>query len=94
MDWSTLGILTAIACILAASVAGGLITTWSVHRRAYRLELRVGDLEERLLTVNKRNAANARWEKPDKLLAEAEALKNSAGRRTVPDDPPWFREGI
>lgn len=94
MDWSILGLLSAIACILAASVAGGLLTSWSVHRRAYRLELRVGDLEERVLTMTKRSAAAVRWEKPDKLLAEAEALKNAAGRRTVPDDPPWFREGI
>ena len=94
MEWTTLGVLIAIACILAASVTGGLLTSWSVHRRAYRLELRVGDLEERLLVVNKRNAAAARWEKPDKLALEAEALKSMAGRRTVPDDPPWFREGI
>ncbi len=94
MEWSNLAILSAIACILAASFAGGLLTVWSVSRRAYRLELRVGDLEDRLLTVNKRNAAAARWEKPDKLMAEAEALKNLGSRRTVPDDPPWFREGI
>ena len=94
MDWSVLGILSAIACILAASVSGGMLTAWSVHRRAYRLELRVGDLEERQITMNKRTAAAARWEKPDKLALEAEALKNLAARRTVPDDPPWFREGI
>jgi hypothetical protein len=94
MEWSQIALLSVIACILAASVAGGLVTTWSLHRRAYRLELRVTDLEERHLTMTKRQAAAVRWEKPDKLLAEAEALKNAAGRRTVPDDPPWFREGI
>ncbi len=93
MDWSNLAILTALACIVAASVAGGLATTWSLHRRAYRLELRVGDLEERHLVMTKRQAAAVRWEKPDKLALEAEALSKLAGRRTVPDDPPWFREG-
>lgn len=94
VEWSNLALLSAIACILAASVAGGLLSSWSVSRRAYRLELRVGDIEERLLTVSKRSAAAARWEKPDKLLMEVEALKNAGNRRPVPDDPPWFREGI
>lgn len=93
MDWSSLAVLSTIACILAASVAGGILTSWSVHRRAYRLELRVGDLEERILTMQKRSAAASRWEKPDKLMMEAEALKNFAPRRTVPEDPPWFTEG-
>jgi hypothetical protein len=55
--------------------------------------LRVGDLEERHLVMTKRQAAAVRWEKPDKLALEAEALSKLAGRRTVPDDPPWFREG-
>lgn len=90
MEWSNLVFLSVIACILAASVAGGLATTWSLHRRSLRLEYRVGDLEERLVTHQKRSAAQARWEKPDKLALEAEALKNLAGRRNVPDDPPWF----
>lgn len=93
MDWSNLALLGAIACILAASVAGGLATTWSLHRRTYRLELRVSDLEERHLVMTKRQAAAVRWEKPDKLALEAEALAKMSGRRTVPDDPPWFREG-
>ncbi|MGB3121903.1 MAG: hypothetical protein WBE58_23960 [Verrucomicrobiales bacterium] len=43
--------------------------------------------------MTKRQAAAVRWEKPDKLALEAEALSKLAGRRTVPDDPPWFREG-
>lgn len=92
MDWSTLAILSVTACILAASVAGGLATTWSLHRRSLRLEYRVGDLEERMVTHQKRKAAEARWEKPDKLALEAQALQAMAGKRTVPDDPPWFRE--
>lgn len=94
MDWSVLAILSTIACIIAASVTGGMLTAWSVHRRAYRLELRVGDLEERHLVMTKRNAAASRWEKPDKLALEAQALANLGKRQTVPDEPPWFREGI
>lgn len=93
VEWTSFGLLAAIACILAASVAGGLATTWSLHRRAYRLELRVTDLEERHLTMTKRQAAAVRWEKPDKLALEAEALAKLGTRRTVPDDPPWYREG-
>ena len=94
MQWSNLAILSIIACILAAAVAGGLVTTWSLHRRAYRLELRVSDLEERHLVMTKRQASAARWEKPDKLALEAQAIANLAGhRKSVPDDPPWFREG-
>jgi len=93
VEWSNLALLSIIACILAAAVAGGLATTWSLHRRAYRLELRVGDLEERHLVMTKRQASASRWEKPDKLALEAQALAAMSSKRTVPDDPPWFREG-
>jgi len=93
MDWSLTVSLAVLACILGASVAGGTLVSWKVHRRALSLEYRVTDLEERLTTTQKRSAAQARWEKPDKLVAEVEALKGAIGRRTVPDDPPWFREG-
>lgn len=93
IEYSTLGALTILACILGASVAGGTLVAWRVARRALSLEYRVGDLEERLVTHQKRQAANARWEKPDKLLAEAEALKNLGNKRTVPEDPYWFAGG-
>jgi hypothetical protein len=92
MEWSLLASLSVLACILGASVAGGTIVSWKVHRRALSLEYRVGDLEERLVTHQKRNAAQARWEKPDKMLAEVEALKSVGTRRMPPDDPPWFRD--
>lgn len=93
MEWSNLALLSIIACILAAAVAGGMATTWSLHRRAYRLELRVGDLEERHLVMTKRQASAVRWEKPDKLALEAQALAAMSSKRTAPEDPPWFREG-
>ena len=93
MDWSVTGLLIVLACILGASVAGGTLVSWKVHRRALSLEYRVTDLEERLTTTQKRSAAQARWEKPDKLVAEVEALKSTMSRRTVPDDPPWFQQG-
>lgn len=92
MDWSILALLTTIACILGASVAGGMLSSWSVHRRALRLEYRVADLEDRILTVNKKNAAAARWEKPDKLLMEVEALKGAVTGKPQREDPPWFRD--
>lgn len=93
MDWSIAVSLAVLACILGASVAGGTLVSWKVHRRALSLEYRVSDLEERLTTTQKRSAAQARWEKPDKLALEAEALRNLSARRTVPDDPPWFQQG-
>ena len=94
MDWSILALLTTIACILGASVAGGTLVSWQVHRRALRLEYRVADLEDRIQTVNKKNAAAARWEKPDRLLAEVEALKGAVKSPQHREDPPWFRESI
>jgi len=92
VDWSLAVTLSILACILGAAVAGGTLVSWKVHRRALSLEYRVGDLEERLVTHQKRNAAQARWEKPDKLALEAQALQNMSQRQTVPADPPWFRE--
>lgn len=94
MDWSLIGFLTMLACILGASVAGGTLVSWKLHRRALSLEYRVGDVEERLVTHQKRNAAQARWEKPDKLLAEVEALKSTVGRTAHREDPPWFHDSI
>lgn len=55
--------LAVIAIVLGAGAAGGLVTTWALHRRTLRLEYRVTDLEERSLTVRNREKADKRWEK-------------------------------
>jgi len=90
MEWTLAAYLVILACVIGGGVAGGLLITWKLHRRALSLEYRLGDVEERLVVHQKRAAANARWEKPDKLALEAEALAKLSQRRTVPEDPPWF----
>lgn len=73
-----LAVLGAIAVVLACSVAGGLATTWSLHRRTRRLEYGLADIEERLTTVRNRDKAHKRWEKADAMEDELQAVLTSA----------------
>ena len=70
-----LALLGALATILACAVAGGLATTWGLHRRCLSLNLRVNDIEERLVTTKNRENAGKRWEKKASLEEEIEALR-------------------
>jgi len=72
------GLLTIIALIIAGAVAGGLSTTWGVHRRALRLEYRVGDLEERMLTLGNREKSRKRWDREQSIEDELMSLSQSA----------------
>lgn len=72
---------------VAVGVGGSVASTWGLRREVYRLKLDVVDLQNRILTENKRKAAEARWAKPDKLAAEAEALVAAAGQQ--PQKNPW-----
>lgn len=71
----------------AVGVAGSVASTWGLRREVYRLKLDVVDLQNRILTENKRKAAEARWAKPDKLAVEAEALAAAAGGQQQKN--PW-----
>lgn len=80
-------ILALIALVIGAGVAGGLVSTWSLHRRTYRLELRIQDIEERQLTVKNREKVAKRWEKQkdvesefDEFLALSRSAKPTAPR--------------
>lgn len=75
MDVAILGV---IALVLGAAVAGGLVSTWSLHRRLRSLEYAVQDVEERLLTVKNREKANARWQKEATIEDELAALSTQA----------------
>jgi len=83
MELATLLIILGCA---AVGVAGSVASTWGLRRGLYRLQLEVVDLQNRLLTENKRKAAEIRWAKPDKLAAEAEALKG-VGVGAAPKNP-------
>ncbi|HQI28879.1 MAG TPA: hypothetical protein PLT20_12410 [Sedimentisphaerales bacterium] len=72
---------------LAVGISGSVASTWGLRREVYRLKLDVVDIQNRILTENKRKAAEARWQKPDKLAVEAEALAAAAGGQQSKN--PW-----
>lgn len=72
---------------LAVGISGSVASTWGLRREVYRLKLDVVDIQNRILTENKRKAAEARWQKPDKLAVEAEALAAAAGGQQGKN--PW-----
>lgn len=71
-------LLLVIAIVLGGGVAGGLLTTWSLHRRTRKLEWAVADLEARSVTVANREKSVKRWQKQETLDNELEALMASA----------------
>lgn len=73
--------LTILAVVLGAAVAGGLATTWTLHRRTRSLEYAVNDLEERLLKVNNREKAKTRWTKEQSIEDELQAMVAAAPQR-------------
>jgi hypothetical protein len=58
-----LAILMVIAAVIGGGVAGGLLTTWQVHRRLFRLEYAQNDTERILTRETKKRAADGRWSK-------------------------------
>jgi len=77
-------ILVLIAAVIGGGVTGALVTTWSMHRRLFRLEYLVYDQEKLILKEQKKRAAEARWgaANPDKQLEELMRLQ---GKK--PDEP-------
>jgi len=72
MDYA---ILVLISVVLGSSVAGGLATVWSLHRRLYRLEHLFDDQEAVLRREVKRRAADGRWAKEGELEKLAQSLQ-------------------
>jgi uncharacterized protein HemX len=70
-------VLALIAILLGAGVGGGLLTTWTLHRRTFRLEFRLNELEDALLTLRNREKALKRWSKAEAQQTELEALLGS-----------------
>lgn len=69
-----LAVLITIAVVLGGSVAGGLATTWALHRRSLGLEYRIQDLEDRSLKVMNREKADKRWTKQQSFEEEFAAI--------------------
>lgn len=71
-------LLALIALVLGAAVAGGLVSTWSLHRRTRKLEYALNDVEDRLLTVRNREKADKRWQKEQTIEDELAQLTMAA----------------
>jgi hypothetical protein len=74
--------LVLIAVVLGGAVAGGLASTWTLHRRTRSLEYAVSDLEDRMLTVKNREKAEKRWDKQRSIEEELQAITAGAPART------------
>lgn len=59
-----LALLVTIACVVAGAASGGVLRTWSMHRRMYSLEDRMIVLEGVTQREVKIRAAGERWKKP------------------------------
>jgi len=77
-------ILVLIAAVIGGGVTGALLTTWSMHRRLFRLEYLVYDQEKIILKEQKRRAAEVRWA-PGNLDKQLEELMRLQGKK--PDEP-------
>ena len=85
-----LALLSVIALVLGGAVAGGLVSTWSLHRRTRKLEYAVSDIEDRLLTVRNREKSQKRGEKEqtidDELAQLQMSMKAPAKQRRFSND--------
>lgn len=62
-------------------MAGGLLTTWKLHRRTYSLEDRVTELETNTMREVKKRAAEARWSKDPTEQALLDYVKKHDSRQ-------------
>lgn len=88
-----LALIWVAAMVVGGGCAGGLCTTWVLHRRTYRLENRVEEVEAQVLSVRQKAKSVSRWEKQKDVDAElAEFMKTHKGvgelqRRRYDNDP-------
>lgn len=78
-----------------SGICGGLlvhlVASFGIRRGCRRLALRLGDIEERLLSMKGKAAASARWEQ-DKFTQDVlkEAATAGARPKRFDNDPPEF----
>jgi hypothetical protein len=81
-------------CSFPLGYLGGVARALALHRLTLGLQLRVKDLEDRLLREDRRFAGSQRWKKQDfddKILADAVATLEKA--KAKPEDPPFYFPG-
>jgi len=52
---------------IAGGVLGGMLFSWRLNRRCYRVECEVADLADTILRDKKKRAAHTRWSEQDEL---------------------------
>lgn len=90
MNEAILAYIVAFCSGLLGGLAGSLLWAFGLRRGCRRLALRLNDVEDRLLSMKGKQAANARW---DLQKFEEQALKTEqrpvkTGR--YDNDPPEF----
>lgn len=81
-----------VPCCFVAAYVGQSMKQFAVAQRALRLELRVKDLEDRMLKEDRRQAGKARWnrkETEEALLEQAAETLRLAQERPK-DQDPWL----
>src|SRR5437870_4791748 len=83
-------IVMLICGVVGAGVGGGLLSAWGLHRRVFRLELAVTDLQGAQLQTRNKLAAGVRWAKPpDQIDALARQLQGAAQAAPTREVPWW-----
>lgn len=89
-----IAILVLLVCSTLAGAAGALLRTWSLRRWTLDLDMRVTDLENKVLHEVKARAANERWagrKDTDSQLLE-QLSKANQGRSQPKTLGDWQRE--
>lgn len=96
MDWiETTLVFVLFLCSFPLGYLGGVARSLAQYRLSLSLQLRVKDIEERLLREDRRYAGTQRWKKQDvdeNILREAaETLKRA--QLSGDDIAPWTFKG-
>lgn len=91
MNDAFLAYLLAFGAGLLGGLGVHLVAAFGIRRGCRRLAIRIGDIEERLLSLRGKAAASARWES-DKFAQDALKEAATVGRRPgrYDNDPPEY----
>lgn len=82
--------LICIAVSIVTAAVTSIIRTFNIGRRCRRVELRLGDIEARMLSQQGKKAAQARWD-PETWIREGKDVPVEAGpfrkKREYDNDP-------